>query len=350
MIEVDGSFLEGGGQILRTSLSLSALLQEPFRIENIRKGRKNPGLQPQHLTAVLAMQELCGAKALGAQLHSTELEFTPESRARQGNHSFNVSDVKASAGSVTLLFQTAFIPLACAGGGKLSLQGGTHVAWSPSFDYLKEAFLPAANRFGLQASISSPRYGYYPAGGGKIEAQVSNANELKAASFSERGGLRELVVRAVVSNLPEPIAVRLKDAALKLLVDVACAKNAETISVPSPGQGAFACIIARYENVTECFCSVGERGKPAERVASEAVDAFKKFDSGNACIDEHLSDQLLLPAALAKGKTSYSVPSFSDHLKSNAYAIRQFLPQAGISFEESGGKNRVFVEGAGLVF
>ena len=194
MIRIDGSHGEGGGQILRTALSLSAITGQAMRIERIRAGRKNSGLRPQHLTAVRAAAAICEAHLEGDEVGSQTLLFEPRQSPRPGYYEFDVREAAkgGSAGSVTLIFQTLLLPLALAGGkSEIILRGGTHVAWSPPFHYLQYVYLPAVARLGIEARVELRRWGWYPVGGGEIRAVVTgkrrNSSTMMASEMSSTG-------------------------------------------------------------------------------------------------------------------------------------------------------------------
>jgi RNA 3'-terminal phosphate cyclase (ATP) len=346
MIQIDGNYLEGGGQILRTSLSLSAILNKPFKISNIRSKRKNPGLQPQHLTAVRAMKEICNAQVGGDELHSTELTFSP-GKIKGGKYIFDVRDVKESAGSVGLILQTVILPLSFSGmDSHIILRGGTHLNWSPCFEYLNEIFIPTVKQMGMECNLKISKYGYYPIGGGEIEATIGKIGELKSIEMLERGKLVKIDGEAVISNLPIDIAKREKTAALKKLVNLNCGKKIIEKNALSEGKGTFIFLKSEYEKCIAGFSSIGEIKKSAEEVGFEATEKLVAFEKSNAAIDEHLSDQIMIYAALAKGKTKYKAEKITNHLKTNAYTIRQFIPDVKIEIDET--NNTVIIEGIGF--
>jgi RNA 3'-terminal phosphate cyclase (ATP) len=343
MIQIDGNYLEGGGQILRTSLSLSAILNVPFKISNIRSKRNNPGLQPQHLTAVRAMKQVCNAQVEGDELHSTELVFSP-GKIKGGKYIFDVRDVKESAGSVGLILQTVVLPLAFSDSNShIILRGGTHLNWSPCFDYLNGIFMPTIRQMGVECTLKISKYGYYPIGGGEIEAAIGKIGKLKSFEMLERGKLLNIEGEAVVSNLPISIAEREKEAALKKLVNFNCGKKIIVKNASSQGKGTFIFLKAEYENSIAGFSSIGEIKKSAEEVGIEAAEKMVALDKSQATIDEHLADQIMLFAALAKGKTKYKAEKITNHLKTNAYTIKQFIPEIGIEIDET--NNAVIIQG-----
>ena len=346
MLTIDGDYLEGGGQILRTSLSLSAILRMPFEISNIRAKRKNPGLQPQHLTCVRSMQKICNARVTGAELHSTKLTFNP-SRIVGGKYIFDVSEVKESAGSVGLIFQTVALPLAFSNADShLVLRGGTHVNWSPSFECLNEVFLPTVRKMGFECELQINSYGYYPMGGGEIEARIKGIGKLEGLGTISPGPLKNIAGSSVASNLPEDIARRQKSEALKALVNFSVDKSISMKNAPSPGKGTMLFLKAIHQNSVSGFFSLGEIGKRAETVGKEAADKLTEFERSGAAVDEHLADQLLLFAALAEGRTEFSASRATNHLHTNAYTIKQFIPEIRINIEEKRGL--VQIEGIGF--
>jgi RNA 3'-terminal phosphate cyclase (ATP) len=207
MIRIDGSFGEGGGQILRTSLALSLVTGQPFRSEKIRAGRKTPGLLRQPLTAVNAAARIGQAEVEGTSIGSQQLTFTP-GKVAAGEYAFAVG----TAGSTTLVLQTVLpaLLLAASSGGpsRLTLEGGTHNPFAPPFDFLARAFLPLLNRLGPRVEATLERYGFYPAGGGKLTVTIEPAARLTRLELPERGEVTERRARAVVGNLPLRIAER----------------------------------------------------------------------------------------------------------------------------------------------
>lgn len=349
MIEIDGSYGEGGGQILRTSLALSALTGTPVRIHHIRSGRKAPGLKPQHLMSAQAVVRISGGKLAGAEPGSTELRFDP-GRIQSGRYIFDVSTLAASAGSTGLIFQTVLLPLAFAGNrSHVTLKGGTHVAWSPSTDYIRDVFLPAVAKMGIRAKVKIHCAGFYPIGGGEIETVVEPAPvPLRPLRIEERGGLERLSVISAVANLPLSIAERQMSRATHRLTEQGLAPQGETRTVESPGKGTFCFILAEFENVTAGFSALGEIGKRAERVADEAVDGFLRYWNGRGALDPHLADQVVLYLALAEGESYVTLSDITDHLKTNLWVVEQFLPIKFFVEEDPGGERTLRVSGISI--
>jgi RNA 3'-phosphate cyclase len=337
-LQIDGRHGEGGGQILRTALSLASLLQRPVEITHIRGGRKTPGLRPQHLMGIKALSAITSATVEGAEVGSQRLYFEP-SDLRSGEYVFDIG----TAGSTGLVFQTLF-PVLLRGKGSsiVTIIGGTHVAWSPCFHYLEKIFLPALYRMGITASLEIDRWGWYPKGGGKITVSLTPAQRLMPIEMVKRGELSKLNILSALSNLPRKIGERQRDQALKRLCNQGYFPETELIQAPSYGQGTVVFIEPAFEKGFAGFTSLGERGKPAEQVANDACDEFFKFIQTEAAIDEHLADQLLLYMALANGKSTFITNRITRHLRTNAWMIEQFLP---VKFDIDETTGRVSVKG-----
>ncbi|VVB58962.1 RNA 3'-terminal phosphate cyclase [Candidatus Anstonella stagnisolia] len=325
IVEIDGSAGEGGGQVLRTSLSLSCMQGIPARICNIRAGRSNAGLARQHLAVVNALGKISNAKVKGAQLGSTCVEFEPGG-IRGGEYEFDIG----SAGAITLLAQ-AILPVLCNAkeGSRIVLKGGTHVKGAPFWDYFENVFLGCAAKFGVEAGGKLKRAGFYPKGGGEIELFVKPC-KIRGADFLEQKG-GKTKCRIYSCGLPAHVAQREKGAIENALAGnaaieteiieckAACAGNA--IAIWEGGLGA---------------CGLGEVGKKAENVAQEAAMYFLGEKRSKAAVDSHCADQLLLYMAGANGKCSIRTPAVSNHLKTNMRVIEKFKA-AKFSVKEEGG-------------
>ena len=319
MLTIDGSFGEGGGQILRTALALSLVTGKPFRIDNIRAGRKNPGLLRQHLTAVNAATEISHAEVTGAVIGSRELTFAPGS-VESGDYAFAVG----TAGSTTLVLQTVLPALLIANGGsRLILEGGTHNPFAPPYDFLEEAFLLLVNRMGPTVTTELERPGFYPAGGGRMRVTIEPAGELSRLDLPSRGEVRGRRAKAVVANLPISIAEReLKVIARKLSWSSEW-MQAESVE-RSPGPGNVVTISVECEHVTEVFTGFGERGVRSEAVAEKAAQQARRYIGSEAAVGEYLADQLLIPMAMAGGGSFTTLP-LSRHATTNIEVIGKFL-------------------------
>ncbi len=346
MLEIDGSQGEGGGQVLRTSVALSALAGRPFRISRIRANRPNPGLAAQHLTAVRAVAQACGGRVSGDFLGSASLEFHPANIA-SGNFSFDCG----TAGSTALVLQSLLPAMFFSQGDcRASLRGGTENKWAPTGLFLRGCFVPAMRRLGFGVDCTLEKFGFYPAGGGLLEASTSPCAGVKCFSAVSRGKLlRVRGISLVSSSLPMSVAERQKARALRQLCELSVSDakiDLLQVDCESPGSEIF--ISAEFENCSAGFSALGERGKPAEKVAGEAMFAFKQFLSTNACVETHVSDQLLPYAALASGRSEFTVPEISSHFETNATVIMSFLPRAQISWEKRENSFIVRVDGAGF--
>src|SRR5574341_78687 len=343
MLRIDGSFGEGGGQILRTALALSCVTKTPIEIFNIRKGRKKPGLQPQHLASLRACARISNARVEGGVLGSIELKFIPGDLT-SGNYEFDVAEEKGSAGSVSLVIQSILLPLIyCSGESQVTIKGGTHVPFSPPFDYLAKVWLPFLGKLGVEAEAEIVRYGFYPKGGGKVRMKVKPVEKLQGMNLHERGNLVSLSGISAVANLPEAIAVRQKQEAEKILRKENFEPRIESKHVDSVGTGTYLFLLAEFENSLAGFSSLGERGKPAEKVAQEACQSLLDFLQSDAAVEEHLADQILPFLALAKEESSFTVSKITSHLLTNVWVVEKFLPAKIIMEGEIGGRGTIAI-------
>jgi len=296
MLEIDGSRGEGGGQILRSSLALSLVLERPFRITAIRAKRKKPGLLRQHLTAVEAAAAIGRADVSGAELGSSELVFRPRP-VTGGWWRFAVG----TAGSATLVLQTVLVPLLLAPEpSELVLEGGTHNPLAPPFPFLEAAFAPLLRRMGAGLDLALDRPGFFPAGGGRFTAKIT-PGPLGRLELPARGALRRRIVRAVLSEIPGDVATREIATLLAALGWKEKDVDARPDAVRSRGPGNVLLVTLESEHVTEVVASFGERGVRAERVAERCADEVRRYLGAEVPVSEHLADQLLLPMALGGG-------------------------------------------------
>lgn len=323
MLTIDGSQGEGGGQILRSSVALSAITGTPLRIHNIRAGRKKPGLKRQHATAVNAAAQLCGAEIEGASPGSDELRFSPGTISG-GDFTFTMG----TAGSTMLVFQTLLpILLNAEQPSTVTLEGGTHNPFAPPFDFLERAYLPLLRRMGGDVSATLVRPGFYPAGGGRVELKVQPCRDLKPLELLSRGKPGAHQVRAMVSNLPVHIAERECDVVRRKLQwpDNCC----KVLEVNSNGPGNVVLVEVRFENVTEVFVAFGEKGRKAEQVARDVGRRVATYLKTDVPVGEYLADQLMLPMAIGKargtGGGSYRTGPLSRHSTTHIDIIREFL-------------------------
>ncbi len=320
MIPIDGSQGEGGGQILRTSLALSLVTGQPFRMERIRAKRQKPGLLKQHLTSVEAAKTVGCAEVEGAALSSQTLEFRP-GPVTPGNYRFAVG----TAGSATLVLQTVLPALLTASGhSTLTLEGGTHNPMAPPFDFLARCFMPLIRHMGPSVQLELRRHGFYPAGGGQFHARIEPSKKLSRLALLERGSIRGRHARILVSKLPEHVGQRELAVVRDELKWREEECSIEAVQYPV-GPGNAVVLAIETEPVTEVFTGFGERGRPAEEVAKSAVESAKVWLEADVPVDEHLADQLLIPMALAGGG-SFRTTKPSLHTTTNAEVIQRFLP------------------------
>lgn len=327
MIQIDGSYGEGGGQVLRTSLSLAAITGQPIRIEHIRAKRQKPGLAAQHLTAVRAAATICQAQVRGDALESMTLEFIPGGSSQAGKYTFDVTEARqgGSAGTVNLILQTILLPLALAtGDSQVTLRGGTHIAFSPPFTYIEQVYLPILTQLGLKAEAVLHAWGWYPRGGGEVALRVTGGSTLSGLTLLERGALRQVRGLAIVTELPSHIPQRMAMRAENLLDQADLKAQVRPLRERGIGPGAGVFLTADYENSRAGFGALGRLGLPAEKVAEMACEELLDFHATGAPVDVHLADQLLLPLALASGASQYRVAEISLHLTTNAWVIEKF--------------------------
>ncbi len=315
---IDGSSGEGGGQILRSSLALSLVTGKPFRIERIRSKRSRPGLLRQHLTAVRAATEIGLATVTGDSLGSTELSFAPTT-IEPGDYHFSIG----TAGSTTLVLQTILPPLLRAGKpSRVVIEGGTHNASAPPFEFISKSFLPVLRQMGVTIEATLVRPGFYPAGGGRIEVTLEPLEELRPIRLVDRGEIVNKRVRAVISQLSPNIGHREVDLLKRQFSLPRSAVGVEVVESTGPGNVAF--IELECEHVTEVFTGFGMVGKPAESVAREALRGARRYLKSSAPVGEYLTDQLLIPFAMA-GSGEYMATTVSPHTETNIDVIQRFL-------------------------
>lgn len=322
MLTIDGSFGEGGGQILRTSLALSLVTGSSVCLHGIRARRSRPGLLAQHLAAVRAAMEIGSADATGDALHSRELTFRPK-RVSAGAYRFAVG----TAGSSTLVFQTVLPALLRAEGpSELELEGGTHNPHAPPFEFLAKAFLPLVERMGGRTDVELVRPGFFPAGGGLWRATVHppGGGELRPLELHERGSPRSSGGVALVSALPASIGER---EVAEVVRRTGWPRGAlRVVDVPAPrGPGNVVLLEVESERVTEVFAGFGRKGLRAERVAADVARAALDYLDRDVAVGPHLADQLLLPLALAGGGGFTTTAPLSGHVTTGIDVIRRFL-------------------------
>jgi len=316
-ISIDGSQGEGGGQILRTALALSVLQGRSIRIENIRAGRAKPGLMRQHLACVKAAAAISGADTQGAELGSTQLSFHPQALVGGAQH-FAIG----TAGSALLVLQTILPALLKADqASRICIEGGTHNPMAPSACFIERCFVPAIARMGADVRLHTEQIGLFPAGGGRIVAQIA-PSMLKPVHWIERGERQHIRAKAFLAGVPQHVATReleVIQTRYRLQTDALETQNLGR----QTGPGNVLTLAAQFADITELITAHGERRTSAEAVAERACAELDAYLDAGAVVGEHLSDQLLLPMWLAEGG-SFTTAVCSEHLRTNASIINAF--------------------------
>ncbi|KPH94765.1 hypothetical protein AMS58_09580 [Pseudoalteromonas porphyrae] len=322
-IKIDGSQGEGGGQVLRTALTLSILTQQNIELCNIRAGRNKTGLLRQHLTSVLAAQEICDASVEGVELSSTHIRFSP-GKIKAGNFHFAIG----SAGSTVLVCQTILPVLALAqSSSTVTFEGGTHNGMSPSLSFLEQSFLPILKRMGIDCHVKTTALGFYPAGGGKWQISIQPATNFTPIQLTDAGAdlaknISNCSLTALVSSLPSSIGQREINTAKKVLNWQDAPSHVQNVITPGPGNSFQLGIDSETHRTV--FEVTGEKGLSAQNVAKRAAGRVNTFIQSQAAVEEHLADQLLLPIALA-GSGSFTTTKPSLHTLTNINVIKHIL-------------------------
>jgi RNA 3'-terminal phosphate cyclase (ATP) len=335
VLTIDGSQGEGGGQILRTALSLALVTGTPCRIENIRAGREKPGLLRQHLTAVNAAVAISAAEVEGAAADSTTVVFRPGS-IKPGDYHFAVG----TAGSTGLVLQTVLPPLLTAAGpSTITVEGGTHNPSAPPFDFLARALLPLIERMGARVEARLDRPGFYPAGGGQCTVSIMPAPSLRPIALLERGPVVRRRARALVAQISPRIADRELAVVRNLLGWSDDELETTVIENDARGPGNALLLEIESEQVTEVFTGFGEYGVRAEAVADRVVQHVRRYLAAGVPVGPHLADQLMIPLALAKGG-AFRTLALSSHARTNVRVIGAFL---GVPFTTTGDRDDLVV-------
>ncbi|TFG27688.1 RNA 3'-terminal phosphate cyclase [Candidatus Thorarchaeota archaeon] len=328
MIEIDGSYGEGGGQILRTSVSLAALTMRPVRISKIRAGRPNPGLKKQHLSGIKLTGELVNASIEGLEVGSTTVTFIPKERL---SGTFNV-DI-GSAGSISLILQAVLPPAVLAPGPiTFQIRGGTDVKWSPPIDYLRNVFAPMISRLGSEVEIIQKKRGHYPKGGGEVLCKVTPVEQLNSIDLVNFEELRSIEGISHCVRLPSHVAERQASAAAQMIRNkLGIEVNIETESYSKNndshlGPGSGIVLWADDVNGTRLGAdSLGDRGVRAEEVGTKAAKQLVREISSGKAIDSHLCDMIVPYLAVAKGNSTIGISEVTSHLTTNLWTIGKTL-------------------------
>jgi len=329
MIKIDGSYGEGGGQIVRTAVALSAVTGKPVEIVNIRANRPNPGLRAQHVTTIKCIQEISNADVKGLSVGSKQVTFIPN-KIEGGDYKFDIG----TAGSITLVFQAAL--LATFQSNKpfsLRLKGGTDVKWSPSWDYFSQVFLRLVSKMGINVSAELIRRGYYPEGGGEAILKISPTTSINTFNVTNRQNFREVEGIIHISKLPEHISKRMKHAAKKIFVkygikdDIKIEKVEDALCEDALCEGVGITLWSQSEETILGNTILGERGLPAENIGETVARNLINEITSGATLDTYAADQLLPYMALAtnRGESAFLVRNVSNHAKTNMWLIKHFL-------------------------
>jgi len=329
MIDVDGAYGEGGGQIVRMAVALSACTTIPVRVTNIRAGRSKPGLRPQHITAIEAVCALSNGSVIGLKEHSTAIEFTP-GKVTGGSYQFNVG----TAGSITLVFQACILPALYADRPTtITVTGGTDVSWSPPWNYFAQVFLPLLSTMGVSIEGTLHQRGYYPKGGGQATISVAPGTNLHPPTVIDAALTHEVTGTIHLSCLPDHIAIRTRQAAQKILAQAELTGNItiDRTDAQSPGIG-----IVLWCNTPRILGAdtLGEKGVPAEQVGSTAAQMLVQDIVTGADLDFHSVDHLLPYMALSQQPVSFSCRDLSQHAMTELWLLEKFL---GITYEKQRG-------------
>jgi RNA 3'-phosphate cyclase len=350
IVEIDGATLEGGGQILRSAIAIAAVRQIPVRVKNIRAKRSTPGLRPQHLHGIFALQQITKAQVKGTHEGSKEIEFVPHN-LEGGNLKVNIG----TAGSISLILQGLMIAAPfCKNPVTAQLTGGTNVAWSPPIDYLQYVLLPRLEQLGYSGNVLLEKRGYYPRGGGRVSAKLSPCPNLTAIALTSTKN--EVVIKGIshCGNLPQHVANRQAQSATNILKQSGFQqteiKSDQAADIVSRGSGISLWAHDKKNRPNKLLGTdaLGRRGLKAELVGTQAAESLLKELNTNAPVDCHQADMLIPYVALAKGQSDFSISSLSLHTITNIYIVEQFLD---VKFKVKGEQDnpaQISVTGIGL--
>lgn len=343
IVELDGSEGEGGGQVLRSSLALSILTGRPFKLINIRAKRSKPGLQPQHLASVRAAAAICNAHYKGAAVGSAVLLFEP-GPVRSGEYTFAIG----TAGATGLVLHTVYLPLALRGTGPsiVTVTGGTHNQYAPCYHFNEVTWGGYLKRLGIGIHQELVRPGFYPRGGGEIRATIDPCPRVNGLTLTTRPPLTTAGGFSAVAGLPDGVARRQSKRLSYRLKKEDIEPHIPLEEWEASNPGTVAAVIFRQCPVPTLFFGLGERGKPAESVADDAADEALRFRDGDAPVDPHSADQLLLPLVFSPDASEYRTTEITRHLTTNIDTIRKFVDR-GVELDgREGGPGTVRIAAA----
>lgn len=318
VVTIDGAKGEGGGQVLRTSLSLSMITGKPFKIVNIRANRKKPGLLRQHYTAVKAAASICNAKVKGFEIGAKEIIFIP-GEIKPGKYHFKIG----SAGSTILVAQTILLPLALSSSrSTVVIEGGTHNKQAPTFDFFNESYLQVLRKVGINVDAKIIQHGFYPAGGGKIEITIRPIQKFKKINLSSKEGEVSIFSECIAFNINNDIA----ESQLEFVKNKLSLREGDVDINSIPDGDGFANILSlkiKYRNICEVVAAFGERGKHRNIVAESACEQALEFMKSSSAVGTYLADQILLPISFCGGRFTTFSPS--EHFYTNIETIKRFI-------------------------
>lgn len=350
IVDIDGGALEGGGQVLRNTVSFSCLLHRPVRVYNVRAGRSKPGLRPQHLTGIMLTRDVCQGRLEGGSVGSTEIQFHP-GNIQHGDYTADTG----TAGSICLLLQVAIPCLVYADGPtNLTLKGGTNADMAPQLDHMTMVFKPIAEKFGMKFDCRVIRRGYYPKGGGEVMVTCHPTKQLSAVTLTDRGDIKQIYgISFVAGVLPVRVAHIMAKVAESIIhkeyKDVPV--NIDVVKeVAAVGTGTGIVLVA--ETTTGCYLggsALGKKGKQAEQVGQEAAEELINNLYHGGCVDDYVQDQIILLMALAKGKSTVRIGALSLHTETAIHVAKQLTEARFKITEINKGATLIECDGIGLV-
>ena len=321
MLDIDGSYGEGGGQVLRYAVALSVYTKKPVEITNIRARRHKPGIRPQHLTAISCIASMCNAKTEGLSIGSSRLSFFP-GNIKAGEYKFDVG----TAGSITLIFQACIISaLQTKKPIKINITGGTDVKWSPSWDYFKKIFLPLISSMGVKVEANLIKRGYYPKGGGKAEIKIHPINKIKSLTLDNNPAFKKIEGIINISNLPNNISIRMKHTIFKKSINnnFQTSIDIEESKSDSPGVGITLWSISNKAILGSSI--IGEKGIPAEQIGDKSINQIINQINSKANIDFFAIDQILPYMMISDNPSKCRVSSLTNHASTSIWLLKKFF-------------------------